>query len=390
MMDFDFNNADVCLQRARILLYKKQPFFASLAMGMKMQASEAVPTLGTDSETIYYNPGFIVETLKKDQNLLVSAIAHECGHKYLMHNIRQGARDAQLFNIAGDYVINLILRDSGLSVGDDWLIDDKYAGMTTEQVYNLLQQESQKQPQQDKQGKKRVNPDGCYHKPEGSGPGNTMTPDEVDAMERKIKGDIARAATQARARGHLPAGLAREIDAILNPPEPWQDILREFITNRARDDYNWMRPSRQFLRHGFALPSLQNYRMGPIVVALDTSGSVSDREFSAFMANLSSIIEDCKPECVHVLHCDAGIHKAVEYTTEDLPIPAERHGCGGTSFRPPFDWVTRHDIDPECLIYFTDTMGDFPAEPDYPVLWAAVGDYISVPWGELVEVTADE
>ena len=379
------------LAKGRIKLIGKHPFFGTLAMNLLLVENRDIPTLATDTRQIFYNPDFIEALYKKDFDLVMAAVAHEVGHTYLMHPLRVGHRDPTLFNMAGDYVINLQLRDAGFRIDDGWLIDDKYRGMSTEQVYDALKKN---QPpagggsgKGGGKGSKVLGGDsGCCQHPQGTGTDGELTSSDVQRIEAEIKTKVAAAAQVARQQGKLPAGIEAEIGELLRPPERWQDILREFIQNMARDDYTWQRPNRAHIARGIVLPSMHNIRMGEIVVALDSSGSCMN-EFADFLGNLNSILEDCRPEKITVIHCDAAVEKVVEFETGD-EVPCKMYGGGGTSFKPPFQYVDKHGLEPECLIYFTDTYGDFPdQEPDYPVLWAVTTGADRVPWGQVIEIT---
>lgn len=392
---------DLLVTKARIKMMKKSPFFATLAMNLVPRATHDLSTFATDTVSLFYNPDYVVELERKDFELIISAVAHEVGHVYLMHNLRRGERDAQVYNLAGDFVINDLLVDSGFGLDNPatweeskagkigWLHDPKFNGMTTEHVYKLLMEDMPK----DKNGKPNIGhglggKTGCCKPAPGDSDGN-VTKETLDAHERRIKQAITQAAQVAKMQGNLPASLAHELDDILNPPERWQDILREFITHISRDDYSWSRPNRAHINRGIIIPSCHSHNMGDIVVALDSSGSCLN-EFGLFMDNLNSIIEDCKPSLVHVIHCDAAVERVDEFNRDDLPIPKELHGGGGTDFRPVFNYVEQRHIDPECLIYFTDTYGNFPAnEPDYPVLWAVTENEESIPWGRTLTVGAE-
>ena len=64
-------------------------------------------------------------------------------------------------------------------------------------------------------------------------------------------------------------------------------------------------------------------------------------------------------------------------------------GGGGTSFRPVFDWVEEQEIEPRCLVYFTDGYADFPEQPhSYPVMWAIIDSSETPPWGEILHIDA--
>jgi len=65
----------------------------------------------------------------------------------MLHPTRQGKRDHMTYNMAGDYVINLLLTNAGLKMPANGLIDSKYKGLSSEQVYDIIQvSQSQKQP----------------------------------------------------------------------------------------------------------------------------------------------------------------------------------------------------------------------------------------------------
>ncbi len=80
---------DQYMQKARIKLLSKQPFFGTLAMHLNIREDgNAVPTLGTAMQTILYNPQFVSELAKRDFDLLIAAVAHELGHTYPPHTTR--------------------------------------------------------------------------------------------------------------------------------------------------------------------------------------------------------------------------------------------------------------------------------------------------------------
>ena len=63
-------------------------------------------------------------------------------------------------------------------------------------------------------------------------------------------------------------------------------------------------------------------------------------------------------------------------------------GGGGTSFHPPFQRVDNENLVPDVMIYFTDLdcWGEFPKEPDYPVIWACTEKDKKAPWGTTIYV----
>jgi len=162
--------------------------------------------------------------------------------------------------------------------------------------------------------------------------------------------------------------------------------LRDFVTRTARNDYDWMRPNRKWFGRGVVLPSLVSDELPQVVVANDTSGSISDRQMQEFAGAISDILGSFDTTAT-VLHCDTAVRKVEELTRADLPLRLEPIGGGGTDFRPVFDHVEEHGLEPACLIYLTDLYGCFPQRPpDYPVLWVVNRDSCAgpPPFGEVI------
>jgi predicted metal-dependent peptidase len=214
------------------------------------------------------------------------------------------------------------------------------------------------------------------------------TPKETDAEWRRA---VKTAAEAAKAMGKMPSALERFVDEFVNPQVSWQEKLRLIITKcAARDSTTWARPHRRRLvNQGIYMPNYTGIAAGEIVVAIDTSGSIGDRELTVFISELADILDTCRPEKIWVLGIDAAVNSVNElYGGHDLKAhPPELKGGGGTDFRPAFKWVENENIDAAAFIFFTDMYGVFPDEvPSYPVIWCATTD-VGAPWGEHVRIT---
>jgi predicted metal-dependent peptidase len=116
------------------------------------------------------------------------------------------------------------------------------------------------------------------------------------------------------------------------------------------------------------LPSLRSDTLGPVVVAVDTSGSIDDVTLAAFAAEITAVLDEAAPAAIHVVYCDDAIAGSETYEPGDV-INLTPRGGGGTAFRPVFDWIAGSDIQPACAVYLTDLDGrDFGPEPGYKVL----------------------
>lgn len=358
--------AEKAMVKARIHMLRFEPFFGALALRLPLvERSDLVPpTLATDGEHLFYHPAWVRANTHEVRK---SGVAHEVGHCMWQHMARLGERNPKKWNRAGDYVINAMLKDAGFTVPHTWLYDGKYAGMSADKVYSLLEDDpSDKSPSFD-----MLLP-----------PKSSKSP-EVQAQDWAVA--VVQAANGARKAGKLPANIERFIAEMLDGKADWRTLLRRFITDRARNGYDWMKPSRKAVAMGTYLPGRYSEHMETLVVVTDDSGSIGNDVLAAFGGETASAREAATPMKTYVLSCDARVNHVAELDPDD-PFKVENHGGGGTDFRPPFHWLEERGITPSCLVYLTDLEGSFPEHaPDYPVLWCTINNKIA-PWGETVKV----
>ena len=91
--------------RARSSLLIMQPFFGTLCLRLGAEFTEDIETAATNGEKLLINPKFF---LKQTAEQRVGLLAHEVMHCVYMHVLRLNERDPFLWNVAGDYVINLV------------------------------------------------------------------------------------------------------------------------------------------------------------------------------------------------------------------------------------------------------------------------------------------
>ncbi len=193
----------------------------------------------------------------------------------------------------------------------------------------------------------------------------------------------------AKGRGELPAGLERLVSDLLDPQVPWYELLRNWLREQAADDYNWMKPNRLYGESGLILPVLESERIGQIVFATDTSGSIDGDMLRQFQSEKQSALDDLRPSKLVDIYCDSAIHKVAEYRLGET-IAMDAPGGGGTSFCPVFDHVAKHCENVKCLVYLTDLCGSFPDKaPEYPVLWVNWEAGGSAPFGTVINARVE-
>ncbi len=396
------------LSAARTRLILDKPFLGALVLRLPMEAANPnwCRTTGTDARTLYYNADYIAD-LSLNQTQFV--LAHEALHCALSHFARRQHRVKHRWDLACDFAINPILISEGLTPPPDALYMDMFAGMTAEEIYPMLDDMEDVDSKQPQDQHLYDSDDNSSRGEGGAGGGNAQQPSnqpseaELDpnrggAPQPRPLGEtekeqlgvqwrqrMAGAAQQAMQAGKMSGALARLVDHLLQPQLPWRMLLARYMTSVARNDYNYSRPSR---REGEAiLPSLRSSHID-VVVALDTSGSISAGEIDEFMSEVDAIKGQVSARIT--LHaCDQQLAEDGPWEYEawdEFEMPTSITGGGGTSFRPVFDWLERDGRRPDLLVYFTDAEGVFPpAEPPFPVIWLVKGK-AKVPWGQRIQL----
>lgn len=365
------------MQVARAQLLLNHPFFGMLAMRLHLVESLDFDTAATDGRNYYYNPKFM-ESLPAEHRLTITA--HEVLHCVLEHMTRRGSRNPILWNVAGDYVINLLLRDSGFRFPPGALLDTHFANLSTEAVYDMLLKELP--PELKKRLEVGDDPGGMGQVLDAPGKSETTT-----ELAEDWKQSVAAAATLADGMGKLPASLARLVGRLLNPMVPWQALLRDFLHEPFKGDYTWKRPNKRYAHAGLHFPTIRTDCTGEIVVAIDTSGSINDDMLTRFFSEVYAIFSEVKPSALHIIYCDSVVNRVDVYRPGDIPEP---HPCGGggTSFVPPFDYLEQNGIVPAAFVYLTDLQcNSYPTTPTFPLLWACWEEnYPQPPFGQVINV----
>jgi predicted metal-dependent peptidase len=396
-------SASLRIQKARTALVLDHPFFGSLLFRLKDRPSSAVKTMATDGVSLLWNPEF-VETL--NAVTLAGTLAHEVMHPALHHHLRRTCRDPKRWNIACDYAINPLLIDAGLKLPEGVLVENRFRGMSAEQIYNLLESEADLGEDNNGDDQTSLTESGTNVAPgndESDDPGAPETEggigqvldapepgdDSPSVEEQAREWDVAvnQAMTVAHQAGKVPVGLDRTVEGAAEAAIDWRELLRRLWSETIAADYSWMRPNRRHLWTGLYLPGVVREGVGEVAIAVDCSGSISPRQLRLFEAEARSILEGQRPERVYVLYFDAAVHKVEIYEAGER-IALNPVGGGGTAFEPCFEWLDERGIRPQTMVFLTDLYGSFPSSaPSYPVLWASTGRR-QAPFGEVIPMQA--
>jgi len=387
---------------------QRQILFAGKALSIPHTIDNSIDTAATDGKSIIYNESFF-ESLYFQQRLTL--ICHELLHILKADHLRMEGRDAKLWNSACDYVINNILVEMNFEPIDNWLYDSKYRGMSSEDVYKLLQDKSKEE--QEKINEQSQNSGGSFEEPKGDN-GSPITPEERSEELQKAQSDMQKAADMAQRKinsieksntltdqtkketlENIGAGFSEFKDRITDfnlSTVDWKSIARQFIFADAASDFDEseLDLDEMFIHdYGYIIPDIINEEFGNIALCLDVSGSL------AYMS------KQVASECFHALeeinkgsllcyHISTKIHNK-ELLTKDSEI--KHIEGGGTDFDCFFnEELINEEFPAKAIIFVTDgdVVFDNWIQPEVPVLWVLTRANTrfenNVPFGECVRM----
>jgi predicted metal-dependent peptidase len=387
-------NAERKLAKVKIALMRnpKFAFWQGILMVGKTSVSDDVPTACTNGRDEIYGRAFVE---KLDERELAFVIMHEAMHKCYRHLTtwrKLYEEDAMLANMACDYVINLELDDmskatnlltfpmtNGVRIG---LLDEKYRGMNSKQVFDLLKQDG-------------VCGGGGNNFDEHDWDGaQELTPEEKEALAKEIDRAIRQGVLAEKRAGLGAGGRNRELEDLLNPQVNWREVLREYVKSicSGKDASSWRKVNRRFLSSDTYMPTLVSEKVGHLVVAVDTSGSIGGRELANFLSEVKGIAEEVTPDKVDLLYWDGEVAGHEEYdsgTVGSIVDSTKPRGGGGTSPSCVSQYLKDKGIKPECVIMLTDGYvgDDWGTDWEVPVLWTIAGNTNAVaPNGRTVHI----
>lgn len=396
--------AEQRIERTHVQLMREKNFclFSGVFMIGKVTISDKVPTARTDGRNVEYGRAFVDRINDKQLAFLV---IHEAMHKAYRHmmvwkNIAK--ENARLANMAMDYVINLQIQDydpqritvempqdeSGNPLG---LIDEKYRGMDTMQVYQILKKECS-----DGGGKGGDKGKG-NGQPDNSSGGQGGDPQEFDEhdwegasdMSEEDEQELGKEIDHALREGAILAGkmkgnVPRGIEELLHPKVDWKEALRDFVKAHTKglDESTWRRPNRRYLGVDIIMPSTIGFKAERISIGTDTSGSIGGEILGRFLGEAKLICDDVEPEIIDMMYWDTHVARHEIYAGAEVSNfvnSTKPAGGGGTDPDCVPNFLLKKGIKPQCIVMLTD--GVFFGhettkweELGVPVLWCVVGN----------------
>jgi len=382
------------LVTARVGLLLRHPFFGNLATRLELvDASDWCSTLATDGRKFYYSNEFVNKLTPKQAEF---GFAHEVLHNVFDHMGRRDGRDPTLSNIAADYAANQILKDERIGEVPEFIKifqDNKYRGWSYEQIYNELYDKAEKIDiselgellDEHLDGEGDEDGDG-----EGDGKDGTGRPRLSAEEKKKIRDEIKEAmvaAAQAAGAGRIPAGVARMISDFTEPKMDWRQLLRMSIQSILKSNFSFSRPNRKSQHSGAVLPGMMNEETIDVSIAIDMSGSISDKQAKDFLSEVKGIMDEYVDFKLDIWCFDTQVYNYAKFTgdTADEIMSYEVKGGGGTDFDVNWKFMQDEDIVPKKFIMFTDgyPCGSWGDEDYCDTLFIIHGDEtINAPFGQ--------
>lgn len=364
--------------QAQAFLGKDAAFFGSLLCGLKFSwIREGCDTAQTDGVELQFNPDFFIWMTPPTRE---TVLMHELWHVALLHHIRCGSRDKEVWNQACDIYINNQLEADGYKfdgIENCWK-DPSYKGWIEEDIYDDLMKNPHKKPKCS----------GAF----GVGDGGDMTTPTTGSNHVNIINNVVKAAQQQKlSGGTMPGSGAGRIEEVitqfLKPVVPWQTVLHQFFTDIEDTVYTWARPNRRYV--DMYLPSLidDEGRLRHLAYFEDVSGSISKADSLRFNSEVAYVKNQFNPKKMSLITFDTIIQEVVDITEEDTFEEIKITGRGGTSLIPVRDWIIKHQ--PTAAIIFSDMhvapMQELPF--DIPIIWVCLGNRgATVPFGEILHI----
>lgn len=364
------------LSKTKIVLLstKDMVFFSTVCLNL-IHRFDKVGTACTNGNYIKYDPAFWGICTPGQR---VGLMLHETLHVVFNHMSRLKDRNHKRWNVACDYVINLIIVNNYIELPPGGLLDYKYENMSADQVYELLE------------------PEDYENAPDHLIP--PSTDQEAEEIKEQIDSVLIQADIQSRMAGgnnidKIPGEIQFYINKLLKPRLKLGPRLRRYFNGFARKDYSYAKINRRY--HKFKFPTLHSPAMGEVAAAVDASMSVSDDEFDRIVGEVGGIIQQTKPTKLSLVSFDTAIRTETEITKLYELGRVEFRGRGGTSIAPVMEWGNKHM--PKVLVVFSDGHFYFTENtpmPKCPVLWLIYdNDDFKVPnhkWGKVIHFNMED
>ena len=358
-------------------LMLKEPYYGFFLIMLNKVWRKDLPTAGVSKHNINYQLAINEEFwtgLSDDHKM--GLLKHELLHIAFGHLVSFSSfSNKKLANVAMDMEINQYIEASWLPEGginiDDYaeLNLDRKAGCRYYYDQLLrLQDEKEKNGSTGSQGMDDL----LDNIASGDIPDHStweefedMSEAEKKLIEKQVQKILQDAKEQTiKKRGNVPGEIEGLIvlDEVTKAKFDWKGYLRRFTGTSTKI---FTKKIRRKENHRYEdNPGLKIKMKQHMLLAIDTSGSVSNAELTEFMNEIHHIHKAGVD--ITIVQCDTSIRSIEPYKGKnDLKV----HGRGGTEFDPVLDYYNANLKKYTSLVYFTDGECYTSVKPRNRVLW---------------------
>lgn len=358
-------SAQTRLERSHFQCMSHHDFalLSGIIMIGKSEINGRSPTACTDGVNKYYNEAFVLTMSEPEMNGIV---LHENGHVMLRHMpmYRHLFKiDPARANKACDYVINGWIVDTDpqgkfAKLPKGGLYNPDYTNLTVKEIFDLLKEEDE----QGNGGKP------CEDGEPGDGGFDEHDWEGTDEAEEALGGseEVGKLVEQAVREGStlvgkLKGNVNRRITDSVTPKIDWSVVYQDFMQSisNGRGTASWRQFNRRFLSKPFnmLMPHQYEEAIKEVVLAVDTSGSISDSVLAGVIAEMVKIVESVNPETIRILWWDTGVDKEQiikRDQSSNIQHLAQASGGGGTRMSCVSEYIIAKGLTPDCVTVFTD------------------------------------
>ncbi len=420
------------LNFARSTLVVKLRFLSSAITALKLEQG-GTEFISTDSGKIYYDPKYVALMFRYAQELPTRCFLHLLMHCIFMHSFVNPMLERRCWDLACDIAVENSINELELEcVNIDRVqeqkqvierIKEETAFVTAEKIYSWLigskltesefakWEELFRIDEHTKWYEEKIEDDdnggNAGNGGDSSGKKYILTArNRLANMWKQLSENIQiDLETFSKQKGDMAGSLMQNLKAVTRERYDYTAFLKKFsVMGEAMkindDEFDYI-----FYTYGLNLyperkmPLIEPLeykevkRIKEFVIAIDTSGSVFMDTVQKFVQKTYNILKQSESFFtkinIHIIQCDADIQEDTKITSQEefdeYLKTMKLRGCGGTDFRPVFEYVDKLIQQKEFtnlkgLIYFTDGYGDFPArKPEYETAFVFLDDAYNNP-----------
>lgn len=351
------------VQKSIYQLLKDEPFYAHFILNSnilydRFNVAIAGVTVIHGVPTFIFNTSFMARLTERQCK---AVLKHEVLHLVLDH-LNQGKKldkqDQFIANLATDCAINQYLQD----LPADCITLDAISKLCEKNLKPF--ETSDYYFDEIKKVQKKAEESGLEtlddHDVQAGDTGNAQV------NKASVRATAQKAVQQAA--GNAPQAVVEALSMAGEAQIPWKQVLRNFIMTRVTSSTlnTQKRVNRRFPS---PVPGKKKKRTMTLGVCLDSSGSISDAQYMAFMTEVKSLCKNV--EKTYLVHADCEVQK-VETLGPTTKVTPTRYGSGGTAYQPAITKCVELGCD--VILYFGDfDTSDVPVDPKRPFLWIGVG-----------------